>query len=156
MPQKIRLPQQNSVILIGRLTRDPDLKYTQKGTAVCKFDIAINHSYKDTTGEWKDEASYVPVTVWSESAVRCIERIKKGSPVHIAGRLRSRSWEDKNQQKHTTLEVVAQRVQFLEITTVAEGHVQEAPVSQTGPDKLDSPADKSGAEEPSVDEEIPF
>jgi len=110
----LRLPEQNSVTLVGRLTRDPEVRVTGKGQAVCRIDIAVNRRYKDaSSGEWKDDASYIPVVVWGESANRCGDRLKKGQPVHIEGRLKSRSWETKEGQKRNTLEVIAWRVQFL-------------------------------------------
>lgn len=115
MSGQIRLPQVNDVRLVGRLTRDPELRFTAKGTAVCHFDLAVNRRYKDTaSGEWKEEASFVPVVVWREAGQRCGEKLKKGSPVFVEGRLKSRAWETKEGQKRTTLEVDSQRVQFLE------------------------------------------
>ncbi|MFN3966491.1 MAG: single-stranded DNA-binding protein, partial [Endomicrobiia bacterium] len=83
--------------------------------AVCRFDIAVNRSYKDSNGEWQKDVCYVPIVVWRDAAIRCSERLKKGSPVHISGRLRTRSYEDKNGQKRNVLEVEAQRIQFLQI-----------------------------------------
>ena len=109
----LRLPEQNNVILVGRLTRDPDAGSTTKGQAMCRFDLAVNRRYKDTTGNWQDDVSFIPVVVWGDSARRCGERLKKGTPVHVEGRLKSRSWETKEGQKRSTLEVVARRVQFL-------------------------------------------
>jgi single-strand DNA-binding protein len=143
----LRLPEQNSVTLVGRLTRDPEVRFTAKGQAMCRFDIAVNRRYKDNTGNWQDDTSFVPVVVWGESASRCGERLKKGLPVHVEGRLQSRSWETKEGQKRTTLEVVARRVQFLSKSTVeSEGEgsagAPEAPVAESS----------SGSD----DEEIPF
>ncbi|MGA2090799.1 MAG: single-stranded DNA-binding protein [Endomicrobiales bacterium] len=109
----LRLPEQNSVTLVGRLTRDPEVRFTAKGDAVCSFDIAVNRRFKSTTGEWKDDTTFIGVVVWGESAKRCGERLKKGFPVHVEGRIQSRQWETKEGQKRTTIEVVARRVQFL-------------------------------------------
>lgn len=110
----LRLHQLNDVRLVGRLTRDPELRFTTKGQPVCRFDLAINRRYKDAaSGEWKDDTSFVPVVVWREAAQRCSERLKKGSPVYVDGRLKSRSWETKEGQKRTTLEVECWRIQFL-------------------------------------------
>ncbi len=112
----IRLPEQNTVLLTGRLTRDAELKYTNAGTAMCRFSIAVNRRFKDPkSGEWKDDASYVDVSVWREAAERCGKVLKKGSPVHIEGRLRSYQVEGKEDGvKRTKLEVEARRVQILE------------------------------------------
>jgi single-strand DNA-binding protein len=112
---EIRLPEQNTVLLTGRLTRDADLKYTAGGVAVCNFSIAVNRRFKDPkSGEWKDDTSYVDIAVWREAAERCGKVLKKGSPVHVEGRLRSSSFEGKDGTKRTKLEVEARRVQILE------------------------------------------
>lgn len=109
----LRLLQLNDVRLVGRLTRDPEVRYTPKGQAVARLDLAVNRRYKDGMGEWREEATFVPVTVWRETAERCRERLKKGSPIYVEGRLRSTSWETKDGQKRTGLEMEAFRVQFL-------------------------------------------
>jgi single-strand DNA-binding protein len=109
----LRLPEQNSITLVGRLTRDPEVRFTAKGDAVCSFDIAVNRRFKSTSGEWKDDTTFIGIVVWGESAKRCGDRLKKGLPVHVEGRLQSRQWETKEGQKRTTIEVVARRVQFL-------------------------------------------
>ena len=110
----LRLPEQNSVILTGRLTRDAETRYTAKGQPVCNFDIAVNRRYKDTaTNEWKDDVSFVTIVSWGPAAERCNERGKKGTAVHVTGRLKSRSWETKDGQKRSSLDVVSTRVQFL-------------------------------------------
>lgn len=125
----LRLPEQNNVTLVGRLTRDPELRYTTKGQPVCRFDIAVNRRYKDNTGNWQDDTSFIPIVVWSESANRCGDRLKKGSPVHVEGRLKSRQWETKEGQKRTTLEIVARRVQFLSFAKKDDASaVEEEPV----------------------------
>jgi single-strand DNA-binding protein len=113
----IRLPEQNSVILIGRLTRDPELRRTSTGKAVCSFDIAIGRRIKDpVTSEWKDaDPTFVPIIVWGDQAERCGERLKKGFPVHIDGRLQTNKWEGNDGTKRSRLEVVASRIQFLSI-----------------------------------------
>jgi single-strand DNA-binding protein len=128
---EIRLPEQNTVLLTGRLTRDAELKYTAAGVAVCHFSIAVNRNYKDPkSGEWKDDTSYVDINVWREAAERCGKVLKKGSPVHIEGRLKSSSFEGKDGAKRTKLEVEARRVQILEKASssgAAGGVESEAP-----------------------------
>src|ERR1700685_3516938 len=113
---EIRLPEQNTVLLTGRLTRDAELKYTAAGAAMCRFSVAVNRRFKDPkSGEWKDDANYVDISVWREAAERCGKILKKGSPVHIEGRLRSYTFESKEDgAKRTKLEVEARRVQILE------------------------------------------
>ena len=126
---EIRLPEQNTVLLTGRLTRDAELKYTSAGVAVCHFSIAVNRNFKDPkSGEWKDDTSYVDINVWREAAERCGKVLKKGSPVHIEGRLKSSSFEGKDGAKRTKLEVEARRVQILEkASSGASGGESEAP-----------------------------
>lgn len=113
--QVYQIPQQNSVILVGRLTRDPELKRTTTSKSVCRFDIAISSRIKDqVTGEWKDsDPTYVPIIVWGDQADRCNDRLRKGIPVHIEGRLKTSSWQSADGTKKSRLEVVASRVQFL-------------------------------------------
>ncbi|MDR1511413.1 MAG: single-stranded DNA-binding protein [Endomicrobium sp.] len=110
-----RLPEQNIVIMVGRLTRDPELRRTNTGKAVCSFDIAISRRTKDTvTNEWKNaDPTFVPVIVWGDQAERCGNRLKKGLPVHIEGRLQTNKWRGNDDVKRSRLEVVALRVQFL-------------------------------------------
>ncbi len=112
-PTVLRLLQMNDVRLVGRLTRDPEVRYTSKGQAVARLDMAVNRRYKDSTGEWRDDTTFVPVTVWRDAAERCKERLKKGSPLYVEGRLRSTSWETKEGQKRSGMEVEAYRLQFL-------------------------------------------
>ena len=82
---------------------------------MCRFSIAVNRRFKDPkSGEWKDDTSYVDVSVWREAAERCGKVLKKGSPVHVEGRLKSSSFEGKDGTKRTKLEVEARRVQILE------------------------------------------
>jgi single-strand DNA-binding protein len=111
----LRLPEQNSVILVGRLTRDPDLRRTSTGKAVCSFDIAMSRRMKDAaTGQWKDaDPTFVPIIVWGDQAERCSERLKKGFPVHVEGRLQTNKWEGNDGVKKSRLEVIASRIQFL-------------------------------------------
>src|SRR5262245_44663325 len=152
MSATLRLLQLNDVRLTGRLTRDPELKFTTAGTALCRFDLAVNRRYKDTkTGEWKDDTSFIPVVVWRETAQRCGDRLKKGSPAYVEGRLKSRSWETKEGQKRTGLEVEARAVQFLE---KAEGGMG-APAGDDEP-ALGAMPSESGAETAPATEEVPF
>jgi single-strand DNA-binding protein len=132
----LRLLQLNDVRLVGRLTRDPEVRYTPKGQAVARLDLAVNRRFKDGTGEWRDDTTFVPVTVWREAAERCRERLKKGSPLYVEGRLRSTHWETKDGQKRSGMEVEAYRLQFL-----AKMTGDEAPAPG---DSNESEADPSG------------
>ncbi|MHB2027059.1 MAG: single-stranded DNA-binding protein [Elusimicrobiota bacterium] len=145
----VRLPEQNQVMLTGRLTRDPDIFFTPQGTAKCSFSLAVNQNYKDkASGEWKQQTSYIPVVVWRDAAQRCKDKLHKGSPVHVEGRLRSREYEDKKSGgKRTVVEVEARRVQFL---AAEEG----SPAAGEGaPAAAPEPADSSASADM---EEVPF
>lgn len=115
MTAQFRLPEMNLVFLTGRLTRDPDNRMTQRGQAICGFDIAVNRRYMDNaSGEWKDEVSYVPVTVFGDAAERAKDRLKKGVPVLVEGRLTMSEFVDKSGQTRKVLRVTGRRVQVLQ------------------------------------------
>jgi single-strand DNA-binding protein len=162
-PTQLRLLQLNDVRLVGRLTRDPEVRYTPKGQAVARLDMAVNRRFKDGTGEWRDDTTFVPVTVWREAAERCRERLKKGSPIYVEGRLRSTNWETKDGQKRSGIEVEAYRLQFLakntgeESSSGSEGESEASGPSSSGSD-LPAP---SHVAEPSAsaggsNDDIPF
>ncbi len=149
MPTVIRLIQLNNVQLVGRLTRDPELRFTTSGVPMCRFDLAVNRGYKDKSGEWKDDTCFIPVVVWREAGQRCGEKLKKGSPVYVEGRLKSKNWETKDGQKRSGHEVDALRVQFLEKADTGAGAASDedapAPEAET----------ESGVSAP-VTEDVPF
>ncbi|MCH8157909.1 MAG: single-stranded DNA-binding protein [Nitrospinae bacterium] len=101
----------NKVMLMGNLTRDPELRYTPNGAAVASFGLAINRKYKQGD-EWKDEVCFVDITTWGKQAENCTEYLSKGRPVFVEGYLKFSSWESDG-QKRNKLEVVANTVQFL-------------------------------------------
>lgn len=103
----------NKVFIMGNLTRDPELRYVPSGTAVASFTVAINRVYTSQAGEKKEEVSFIRVVVWGRRAEVCGEYLSKGSPVFVEGRLQSRSWEAQDGQKRSTIEVIADNVQFL-------------------------------------------
>ena len=103
----------NKVLLIGRLTKDPELRQTPGGQSVCKMRLATDRTWRDRDGGEKKEVLYIDVTVWARQAETCAEYLKKGRPVFIEGRLTFDEWEDKDGQKRSKLEVVGERIQFL-------------------------------------------
>jgi len=103
----------NKVLLIGNLTRDPELRYVPSGTAVATFTVAVNRVYTSQAGEKKEEVAFIRIVVWGRRAEVCGEYLSKGSPVFIEGRLQSRNWEGQDGQKRSTTEVIADNVQFL-------------------------------------------
>ena len=102
----------NKVLLMGNLTRDPEVKYTPKGTAVGDLAIAINDSYKAQDGTIKETVTYVDIEVWGRQAETCKQYLTKGRPVFVEGQLRLDQWEQEGQKK-SRLKVRADRVQFL-------------------------------------------
>ena len=110
----VRLGTLNKVLLIGRLTQDPEMRYTPSGAAVLNMRLAVNRRYQDQGGEWRDDTCFVNAVAWQKTAERLAQILKKGSAVLVEGRLQSRSWETQDGQKRTTIEVNAMSVQNLD------------------------------------------
>ena len=101
----------NKVMLMGNLTRDPELRYTSNGSAVTSFGLAVNRKFKQGD-EWKEDVCFVDITVWGKQGENCAEYLNKGRPAFVEGRLQYSTWESDGQKK-SKLEVVANTVQFL-------------------------------------------
>jgi single-strand DNA-binding protein len=161
----------NRVFLMGNLTRDPELRYVPSGKAVTTFTIAINRVFTSQTGEKKEIVSFIRIVVWGRRAEVCGEYLSKGSPVFVEGRLQSRSWEGQDGQKRSTIEVVADNVQFLRLPARQQGAVPsqtaegprgevesidlEGP-GQGTPDSGNQSPDMSGKIKGNSDGEVPF
>jgi single-strand DNA-binding protein len=142
----LRMPDLNKVCLAGRLTREPELRYTPQGVAVCKLGLAVSRIYKGRDGERKEDTCFVDVTVWEKMAEYIGQRLHQGAPVLVEGRLKSDSWEDKSTgQKRSKLEIVAVRVQELAWSTDR----------QPGASAPSAPAPSQARERISQDEPIP-
>jgi len=112
----------NKVILIGNVTRDPEVKYTPKGSAVTEIGMALNRSYTADSGEKREEVTFVDVTLWGKTAEIAGQYLKKGRPVYIEGRLQLDSWDDKQTgAKRSKLRVVGETMQFLGSRQDGEG-----------------------------------
>ena len=109
----LRMPDVNSVIIAGNLTRDPACRRTTNGTPVTNFWIASNRRFKDNTGNWRENVCYVGVVAWYKLAENCAEKLHKGCPVIIEGELQSRSLRGDDGRNRNIVEVKARRVQFL-------------------------------------------
>lgn len=103
----------NKVILVGNLGRDPELSYLPSGQSVAKFSLATSRSYKDKTGELKEETEWHNIVAWGKTAEICAQYLSKGRQAFIEGRIRSRNWEDKEGNKRTTVEIQADNVVLL-------------------------------------------
>ncbi len=147
----------NKVILMGNLTRDPELQYLPSGTAVAKFGIAVNRVYNDRqSGERKEDVCFVDITAWARQAEVCNEYLKKGSPVFLEGRLNFNSWETDDGQRRNKLDVVAERVQLVGGRQGGDG---SGAYDQASPGAVPaSPSGFSGEEGPpaTTDDDIPF
>jgi single-strand DNA-binding protein len=118
----------NRVILAGNLTRDPELRYTPKGTAIASFGLAINRKWKSETGESKEEVTFVDVEVWDRQAEIIAQYFKKGRPILVEGRLKYDQWEDKNtHQKQSKLKVRLESFSFIDTKGPDGGVPSEAP-----------------------------
>jgi single-strand DNA-binding protein len=105
----------NKVIIAGNLTRDPELRYTPKGTAIARITLAVNRTWKNETGETKEEVSFIDVEAWDKRAEIISQYLKKGRPLLVEGRLKQDTWEDKNtHQKQSKLKVVMEGFTFLD------------------------------------------
>ncbi|WP_287155773.1 single-stranded DNA-binding protein [Candidatus Solincola tengchongensis] len=139
----------NSVVLIGNLTRDPELRYTPSGVPVCTLRLAVSRNFPNQQGEV--EADYFNVIVWRNQAEKCAEYLTKGRQVAVTGRLQSRSWEGADGQKRSTIEIVADRVVFLGRRDRADDMVADlTEVSLSEDSDLDADL------EPRVEDEVVF
>ena len=141
----------NRVLLIGNLTKDPELRYTPSGTPVANIRLAVNSSFKDQAGQRKEETCFITVVVWSKQAEICNQYLKKGRPVFIEGRLIYRSWEAEGKTR-STMEVRADRVQFLGAPPAAGG---AAPAPTAEPARTEE-AEVEVASDSGADADVPF
>lgn len=121
----------NSVILAGRLTRDPEVRHTSAGQAVADLGLAISERYKNKAGEWVERSVFLEVVVWGRQAETCGEYLAKGSAVLIEGRLQLDQWENQQGEKRSKLLVRALRVQFLDPPPSGRSDAGDAPARET-------------------------
>jgi single-strand DNA-binding protein len=132
----------NRVVLVGNLTRDPELRHTPSGTPVCSLRVAVNTRRKDETGQWVDKPNYFDVTVWGQQGENSAQYLSKGRPVAIDGRLEWREWEAQDGSKRQAVEIVADSVQFLGGRMEGEQPAYvSAGAASSGDDFPSSPAD---------------
>lgn len=153
----------NKVYLIGNLTRDPELRVTPKGTAICQFGMAVNRQFKDESGAMRDDTTFVDIEAWGKQGETISKYCTKGKPLFVEGRLKFDQWEDKTSgQKRSKLKVVLEGFQFLGTGT---GQRDGAPggggeFDQSASPERHSPPPRAGAAKPPVaenlDEDVPF
>lgn len=151
----------NRVFLMGNLTRDPELRYIPSGQAVLNFSLAVNRVYMAQSGEKKQETCFVRIVVWGRRAEVCNEYLRKGDPAFVEGRLQSRSWEAPDGSKRSTIEVVADSVQFLKGRAAASSGVgpameEEARLEETLGNARGAGPVAVSADELKPDDEVPF
>src|SRR3954449_9933445 len=103
----------NRVVLVGNLTRDPELRHTPSGMAVCSLRLPVNSRRKDQSGQWVEKPNYFDITVWGQQGENCAQYLAKGRPVGIDGRLEWREWDAQDGTKRQAVEIIADSVQFL-------------------------------------------
>lgn len=129
----------NKVILIGNLTRDPELRYTPAGTAVCTFGLATNRSWTTQSGETKEQTEFHRIVAWNKLGELCAQLLAKGRKVYVEGRLATHSWTGQDGVQHTTTEIVIEDMIILDSKKVGRvGEMPETPVSP--PIKTEEPA----------------
>ena len=148
----------NKVILMGNLTRDPELRYTPKGTAIAKVGLAVNRVWTNEAGEKKEEVTFVDVDIFGRTAENVGQYMRKGRPMLVEGRLKLDQWDDKQTgQKKSRLGVVAETVQFLGGAPGAgEGPAPAAPRPARPAAQSSAPASEAGDSEPPQDDDVPF
>ncbi|HIC95626.1 TPA: single-stranded DNA-binding protein [Candidatus Bipolaricaulota bacterium] len=139
----------NRVILTGRLTADPELRYTQSGRARTRFNIAVNQQYRDQEGNLQETTIFVPIVVWGAQAESCANFLKKGRQVAVDGRLRIDTFETQEGERRKVVEVVAQRVEFL-------GGRPEPELEETIPEGEGEGEEPFAGETHDEGEEVPF
>jgi single-strand DNA-binding protein len=137
------------VILIGNLTDDPELRYTQNGVARTRFSIAVNRRYRNREGNLQEETTFVPIVVWGPQAENCANYLGKGRSVAVDGRLRIETFETEEGERRKVAEVVAETVQFLGGGTGGRRGA-EGEAEKEAPQTAEAPPEETG------DEEVPF
>lgn len=149
----------NRVILIGNLTRDPELRFTPTGSPVAGFGLAVNRVYTNKQGEKVENVDFFNIVVWAKLAELCAEYIHKGSPVAVEGRLQSRSWETEDGQKRSTVEIVAENVQFLARSGGGDSAGRPGQRSEAvagAPTRAKSAGEENPVEDIDLGDDIPF
>jgi single-strand DNA-binding protein len=142
----------NRVVLVGNLTKDPELRHTPSGTAVCSLRLAVNTRRKDgATGEWTEKPNYFDITVWGNQGESCAQYLSKGRPVAVDGRLEWREWDAQDGTKRQAVEIIADSVQFLGSRGDGEGGGQPQFVPAGAAAQTENADFAAGA-----DDDIPF
>jgi single-strand DNA-binding protein len=146
----------NKIIIVGNLGREPELRYTPQGTAVCNFSVATNEKRRDKSGEMSDVTTWFRVTLWRQQAENAAKYLTKGSPIYVEGRLRIEEWTDRDGNTRYTLDVQATDMQFIGGGSRSEDYSSsEAPAESDFSSSEAAPA-AAAASASSSDDDIPF
>src|SRR5581483_9661487 len=145
----------NRVQLIGNLTRDPELRYTPSGNAVCSFSIATNRSWTTDSGDKKEETEFHRVVAWNKLAELCSQFLVKGRKVYVEGRLSTRQWQAQDGTSKTTTEVVIDDMILLDNKRQTENHTEESHDTGAKINKTDAPIEAKPQEEKSTKQQTP-
>jgi single-strand DNA-binding protein len=147
----------NKVILVGRLGRDPETRYTGAGQPVCNFSLATDETYKDRTGQRQKRTEWHKIVVWGKTAEIAQQYLKKGSQIYLEGRIQQREWTDKEGQKRTSFEIVASNFRMLGSRSDSTGAARGAAagVADYDAEQPAAPSEEHAAPEV-TDEDIPF
>ena len=155
------MPSLNKVLLMGNLTRDPELRVTPKGTPICQFSLAINRQFKMESGETREEVIYVDVEAWGKQGETIAKYCTKGRPLYVEGRLRLDQWEDKNtKEKRSRMKVVLEQFQFLGDSRGGGAGPQASSDEGGGSPERHAPPPRASAKPAAapenLDEDVPF
>jgi single-strand DNA-binding protein len=134
--RRYRLPAINKISIVGNLTKDPDLNTTTKNVPVANFRIASSRKFRSASGERKEEVCFVNVTAWLKLAEACKAKLTKGDSIFIEGRLQSKSWKDQKGEQKNSIEILAERIQFL------SQEIEEESAEVTGEDIVEEKEEK--------------
>lgn len=152
------MPNLNKVLLMGNLTRDPELRVTPKGTPICQFSLAINRQFKTDGGEMQEEVVYVDVEAWGKQGETVAKYMTKGKPLYVEGRLKLDQWEDKaTKEKRSRMKVVLEQFQF--IGGREGGGGEGAPAQRSEPpqqQRFTPPPRGASPQQQNLDEDVPF
>lgn len=147
----------NKVIILGNLTRDPEIKYTPKGTAIADFGLAVNRHYTTESGEKREEVTFIDITLWGRTAEIVGEYCHKGDPLHVEGRLQLDQWDDKaTGQKRQKLKVIGDNIQLLNRAPAKDREDPRDHAKQRQPTPASRPKPPADPDLDAPDDDIPF
>lgn len=155
MSKSLRFPRINNVVISGRLTREPDLRYTASGTPIAKLSLAVDRRVQ-RDGNWENEVSYIDVITWDQKANACAEYLIKGNAVLVEGRLQTRSFTNNEGRNIKMTEIQASRVHFLEWNDNKPGPVEDDHFESGRDEKTPTPEINKKDETSSTEDDVPF